>query len=294
MTDKMREAFEKWAGDRGYSLDKYNGHYKDQRTIDAWWIWQSALERTPAAQSEQSERKDKPAECVNGCPDKQVCDYCQGAAAIMPCGASVTNVYDAGKKAAQSVPAAVMDSRCTYYSFAGSVCNKCGRIHDGGKSVPVVGEVVAYASPYHASEQFVAGTPCILVEAVNVNAYGKERGFPLVVQPTNSISAAELDRLQEGEGCAEAVLEAALVKFPDAPTEFECIGKMAAEVVRRYDAELERLRKDAELKASESSIACEALQAIIDLLPDSSVAQAKLIAIAAMTKQAAIAAEGEK
>jgi len=30
----------------------------------------------------------------------------------------------------------VFDSHCNYASFAGRVCNKCGRIHDGGKSVP--------------------------------------------------------------------------------------------------------------------------------------------------------------
>lgn len=42
-------------------------------------------------------------------------------------------------QAAQSVPVEVFDSRCNYASFAGRVCNKCGRIHDGGKSVAVVG-----------------------------------------------------------------------------------------------------------------------------------------------------------
>ena len=43
-------------------------------------------------------------------------------------------------KPAQSVPVEVFDSHCNYASFAGRVCNKCGRIHDGGKSVAVVGE----------------------------------------------------------------------------------------------------------------------------------------------------------
>ena len=38
-------------------------------------------------------------------------------------------------QAAQSVPVEVFDSHCNYASFAGRVCNKCGRIHDGGKSV---------------------------------------------------------------------------------------------------------------------------------------------------------------
>ena len=39
----------------------------------------------------------------------------------------------------QAVPVEVFDSHCNYASFAGRVCNKCGRIHDGGKSVAVVG-----------------------------------------------------------------------------------------------------------------------------------------------------------
>jgi len=30
----------------------------------------------------------------------------------------------------------VFDSRCNYASFAGRVCNKCGRIHDGGNLLP--------------------------------------------------------------------------------------------------------------------------------------------------------------
>ena len=45
----------------------------------------------------------------------------------------------------QAVPVEVFDSHCNYASFAGRVCNKCGRIHDGGKSVPVVGEPVSKA-----------------------------------------------------------------------------------------------------------------------------------------------------
>jgi hypothetical protein len=47
-------------------------------------------------------------------------------------------------KPAQSVPVEVFDSHCNYASFAGRVCNKCGRIHDGGKSVAVVGEPDCY------------------------------------------------------------------------------------------------------------------------------------------------------
>jgi len=47
-------------------------------------------------------------------------------------------------QAAQSEPVEVFDSHCNYASFAGRVCNKCGRIHDGGKSVAVVGEPDCY------------------------------------------------------------------------------------------------------------------------------------------------------
>ena len=46
-------------------------------------------------------------------------------------------------QAARAVPVEVFDSHCNYASFAGRVCNKCGRIHDGGKSVAVVREPVA-------------------------------------------------------------------------------------------------------------------------------------------------------
>lgn len=38
----------------------------------------------------------------------------------------------------QSASVGIIDSNCSYLPFAGRVCNKCGRIHDGGKSV--VGE----------------------------------------------------------------------------------------------------------------------------------------------------------
>lgn len=67
-------------------------------------------------QAAQSYPKDKPEECVNGCPKNQVCDYCQStAAAMIPCGTSVTNVYEAyeaGKKAAQSVLLLQLERRC--------------------------------------------------------------------------------------------------------------------------------------------------------------------------------------
>lgn len=43
---------------------------------------------------------------------------------------------------AQAEPVEVFDSRCNYASFAGRVCNKCGRIHDGGLGGMVGGEQV--------------------------------------------------------------------------------------------------------------------------------------------------------
>lgn len=92
--DKVRDAFYAWK-----SVD--NNHvYVD---VDA-----NSLETFKAGaawQAEQLTPKDKPTECANGCPVNQVCDYCQrgATAALMPCGASVQNVYEAyeaGKKAA--------------------------------------------------------------------------------------------------------------------------------------------------------------------------------------------------
>ena len=50
-------------------------------------------------------------------------------------------------QAARTVPVEVFDSHCNYASFAGRVCNKCGRIHDGGKSVAVVGEPIYWIDP---------------------------------------------------------------------------------------------------------------------------------------------------
>ncbi len=41
--------------------------------------------------------------------------------------------------------AEVFDSRCKYAAFAGRVCNKCGRIHDGGLGGMVGGEQVSKA-----------------------------------------------------------------------------------------------------------------------------------------------------
>ncbi len=113
------------------------------------------------------------------------------------------------------------------------------------QSVPVVGEPVAYGVPNSRPTESLPFMQVML--QIPPNAQYPELLVPLIIQPTHSITAAEL----------------------------------------------ERLRKDAELKASEASIGCEALQEIIDLLPGSSVEQAKLIAVAAMTKRAAIAAEGE-
>ena len=64
-------------------------------------------------------------------------------------------------------------------------------------AVPVMGEVVAWACPFHAGEAVVNDTPCMLIGARNVNAVAKERGFPLVVKPTTSITTAELERLRK-------------------------------------------------------------------------------------------------
>lgn len=184
----------------------------------------AALEQ--AAQSEQSERKDKPAECVNGCPDKQVCDYCQSAAAIMPCGASVTNVYeayDAGKKAAQSVPPKP-DYSVTQLQRMKSLMGVLGLATDESleafcldadrqlsrvitamekfmakQSVPVVGEVVAYTY----QEEIEAGessaragrTGEIGVWHISKQPQCPDDALMLYLKPTHSITAAELDEI---------------------------------------------------------------------------------------------------
>lgn len=75
MSDKMREAFEKWAVSEGMPITR--GHYYDvyasAETRAAYLAWQAA----------QSVPKDKPTECANGCPEKQVCDYCQSMDAAL-------------------------------------------------------------------------------------------------------------------------------------------------------------------------------------------------------------------
>lgn len=79
------------------------------------------------------------------------------------------------------------------------IANHCWKAWQAAQSVPVVGEVVAYACPFHAGEAVVNGTPCMLVGERNVNDYAKERGFPLIVKPTHSITSAELERLRKCE-----------------------------------------------------------------------------------------------
>ena len=70
------------------------------------------------------------------------------------------------------------------------------RFLQAAQSVPVVGEPVAWACPYHAGEVTVNGTPCMLVSANCVNSFGKERGFPLRYV-ANAIPATELATLRE-------------------------------------------------------------------------------------------------
>ena len=81
-------------------------------------------------------------------------------------------------------------------------------IEQAARTVPVVGEPVAWACPYHAGEVTVNGTPCMLVSANCVNSFGKERGFPLHYV-ANAIPAADLARLREEAAEANAALKAA-------------------------------------------------------------------------------------
>ena len=66
-------------------------------------------------------------------------------------------------KPEQSVPVEVFDSRCNYASFAGRVCNKCGRIHDDA----------------------------------NLSRIGRVGGSPLYGESPASIPAAKLERLRK-------------------------------------------------------------------------------------------------
>lgn len=102
---------------------------------------------------------------------------------------AMCGTHAAAIKPAQSVPVEVFDSHCNYASFAGRVCNKCGRIHDGGKSVAVVGEPVAW----------VVNTPIRNLhfsksEEIGLGGATQE---PLFRAPTHSIPAADLATLRE-------------------------------------------------------------------------------------------------
>ena len=66
----------------------------------------------------------------------------------------------------QSVPVEVFDSRCNYASFAGRVCNKCGRIHDGGKSV-AEGDRIMIDKMQEEFEKWASGKGLILRKATS-------------------------------------------------------------------------------------------------------------------------------
>lgn len=114
-------------------------------------------------------------------------------------------VQEYAMKAVQSaksaaVPVEVMDSRCTYAAFAGRVCNKCGRIHDGkSDAVPVVGEVVGWLDT--SGGGLLTGTKSeIMADALAagvVRSIHEDILVPLVIQPATSITAAELDALRK-------------------------------------------------------------------------------------------------
>ena len=88
----------------------------------------------------------------------------------------------------QAVPVEVFDSHCNYASFAGRVCNKCGRIHDGGKSVPVVGEPIYWIDPD---------------DDANLSRISRVGWSPLYGESPASSPAAELARLRENAAEAD-------------------------------------------------------------------------------------------
>ena len=66
---------------------------------------------------------------------------CEYHALLDSIAAKVADDVDARfLQVAQAEPVEVFDSHCNYASFAGRVCNKCGRIHDGGLGGMVGGE----------------------------------------------------------------------------------------------------------------------------------------------------------
>lgn len=64
---------------------------------------------------------------------------------------------------------------------------------------------------------------------------------------------ARIDTLEQEINCAETALEAGLVNFPDVPTDFECIGKMADELVKQYRATAECRLAEAQGQGQEAA-----------------------------------------
>ena len=94
--------------------------------------------------------------------------------------------------AARTVPVEVFDSHCNYASFAGRVCNKCGRIHDGGKSVAVVGEPIYWIDPD---------------DDANLSRISRVGWSPLYGESPASTPAADLARLREKDAEADELRE---------------------------------------------------------------------------------------
>ena len=55
--------------------------FEEDSPIPVWLAWESDIQRFAALVAAHEREKfygqDKPAECANGCPKNQVCDYCQ-------------------------------------------------------------------------------------------------------------------------------------------------------------------------------------------------------------------------
>ena len=124
MSDRMRSEFEKWHMERygGFGLGRstepgYTDEYERVGTNLQWVAWQAA----------QSVPKDKPTECANGCPEKQVCDYCQSMYAALRLIAVNREVVELQERIrqleSQSVPVVgeasleIFASRCPMCSY---------------------------------------------------------------------------------------------------------------------------------------------------------------------------------
>jgi hypothetical protein len=200
MTDntKVRESLIKF-GDENPSLDldfRLHTHGK-YLTQEKAIVASRAFKAGAAWQAAQSIPKDKPTECANGCPEKQVCDYCQSmdaALRLIAVNREVVELQERIRQLEQEVNA----HRDNEEAFADELQSVSSV--PAGQSVPVVGDVL-----FFASESTETADSQIRYD---VCADKKDHSFfPVVRKPTHSIPAAELATLREKAAQLEHELE---------------------------------------------------------------------------------------